>query len=249
MKEASIEEFMEAVQKAMVMEKDREQWWKELAQGLSPQERGYFINLGKEGIIESTRHHDPYHLKLSIQIGMEMTMEQELEQKKKAQIELADSTLYMGALERGIYPLERRPNHPLELQKLKKKIEKANPARWKQLMWLYDYEKLEGYEFLVLDRWREWFPNMVYHLHLDILFPIMCSQMKMELAILDTTQAQIQRAEGITDLEQLQQAQINLYYYLIVAPPKIGKNYNECLEKDKKWMAQSNMSLERLMRP
>ncbi|WP_034582158.1 hypothetical protein [Helicobacter bizzozeronii] len=82
MKEASIKEFMEAVQKAIAMEQGREQWWENLAQELSPQERGYFINLGKEGIVESTRHHDPYHLKLSIQIGMEMAMEHDLEQKK-----------------------------------------------------------------------------------------------------------------------------------------------------------------------
>ncbi|WP_158656945.1 hypothetical protein [Helicobacter bizzozeronii] len=247
MKEASIEEFMEAVQEAIMMNGEHKQWWEKLAQELSPQERGYFINLGEEGIRESMQHYDPYHLKLSIQIGLERALEHELEEKKKAQMEREDSLLYLKALEKGIYPLERMPIHPLELKTLKQKIEQTNPERWEQLMWLYDHEKLEGYEFLVLDRWRALFPNMIYHLHLDILFPIVRNQTKMELAILDRTQAQIQRAEGITDMEILQQAEIKPYHYLITEPPTTGRNYRECLQKDKELMAHSNMSLEQLI--
>ncbi|BCD45104.1 hypothetical protein NHP190020_01430 [Helicobacter suis] len=255
MKEASIEEFMQAIQSSMGIDKDdpwlemKKLWekWEKLAQELSPQQRGYFLSLGEEGMKELAQHYDWHHLKLSIQIGLERVMEHKEEQRQKEERERADLLLYQEAIQKGIYPLERMPIHPLELETLREKIEKANPERWEQLMWLYNHER----------KWRVtsfcyWIAGgagflMIYHLHLDILFYIVRDQTQMELAILDRTQAQIQRAEGITDMEILQEARINPYHYLIIDPCCTGRNYWECLQRDKELMAHSNMSLEALV--
>ncbi|WP_163532572.1 hypothetical protein [Helicobacter suis] len=238
---------MQGVQKAIIMNKEHKQWWEKLAQELSPQQRGYFLSLGEEGMSNSAQHYDLDHLKWSIKIGLERVIKREQEEKSKAEQERADLLLYQEAIKKGIYPLERMHIHPLEFKKLQEKIKEHNLERWEQLMWLYNHEKLEGYEFLILDRWRAWFPNMIYHLHMDILFSIMIEQTRIELAILDRTQAQIQRAMGITDMEILQEAQIHLYHYLIIEPPSKGRNYKECLKKDKELMKHANMSLEELI--
>ncbi|GAA7905669.1 hypothetical protein JP0493_10100 [Helicobacter pylori] len=45
----------------------------------------------------------------------------------------------------------------------------------------------------------------------------MIEQTKMETKALDKVGAQIKRAQGVSDLELLQEAQINQYYYLLKA--------------------------------
>ncbi|EQL73998.1 hypothetical protein N409_01590, partial [Helicobacter pylori FD719] len=81
-------------------------------------------------------------------------------------------------------------------------------------------DRLDAYAFLIMDRWAHYFPQTMKTKEkrtIMSLIKAVIEQTKMETEALDRMEAQIKRAQGVSDMELLREAQINQYYHLLKA--------------------------------
>ncbi|GAA9829123.1 hypothetical protein VN0510_08800 [Helicobacter pylori] len=81
-------------------------------------------------------------------------------------------------------------------------------------------DRLDAYAFLIMDRWAHYFPQTMKTKEkrtIMSLIEAVIEQTKMETKALDRMEAQIKRAQGVSDMELLKEAQINQYYHLLKA--------------------------------
>ncbi len=99
-------------------------------------------------------------------------------------------------------------------------INKIAPEIWGFLSLENSQDRLDAYAFLIMDRWAHYFPQTMKtkdQRTIMSLIKAVIEQTKMETEALDRMEAQIKRAQGVSDMELLQEAQINQYHHLLKA--------------------------------
>ncbi len=99
-------------------------------------------------------------------------------------------------------------------------INKIAPEIWGFLSLENSQDRLDAYAFLIMDRWAHYFPQTMKTKEkatIMSLIEAVIEQTKMETKALDRMEAQIKRAQGVSDMELLKEAQINQYYHLLKA--------------------------------
>ncbi|GAA7754618.1 hypothetical protein HpCOL17_09870 [Helicobacter pylori] len=133
------------------------------------------------------------------------------------QIQQAEWKMEQEAKKKGIIPQMREEYHSHRNPHL---INKIAPEIWGFLSLENSQDRLDAYAFLIMDRWAHYFPQTMKtkdHRTIMSLIKAVIEQTKMETEALDRMGAQIKRAQGVSDLELLKEAQINQYYYLLKA--------------------------------
>ncbi|EMG99404.1 hypothetical protein HMPREF1402_00554, partial [Helicobacter pylori GAM121Aii] len=129
----------------------------------------------------------------------------------------AEWKMEQEAKKKGIIPQMREEYHSHRNPHL---ISKIAPEIWGFLSLENSQDRLDAYAFLIMDRWAHYFPQTMKtkdHRTIMSLIKAVIEQTKMETEALDRMGAQIKRAQGVSDLELLKEAQINQYYYLLKA--------------------------------
>ncbi|EAK4337815.1 hypothetical protein CN055_09110 [Campylobacter coli] len=102
-------------------------------------------------------------------------------------------------------------------------------------------KKIPQYSLIILERWAEFYPNTIKNLGMSDLMTLALPQTQMELAILESKEADKKREQGLTDMEILAEEQINLNQYIAIEPQiyndlekftQLNKNKIENLEKE-----------------
>ncbi|WP_033593923.1 hypothetical protein [Helicobacter pylori] len=143
----------------------------------------------------------------------QITMEHQLQQA----VQQAEWKMEQEAKKRGIIPAMREEYHSHRNPKL---INKIAPEIWGFLSLDNSQDRLDAYAFLIMDRWAHYFPQTMKtkdHRTIVSLIRAVIEQTKMETEALDRMEAQIKRAQGVSDMELLKEAQINQYYHLLKA--------------------------------
>ncbi|WP_341352157.1 helicase [Helicobacter pylori] len=150
----------------------------------------------------------------------EMEYQQERMQEQIAmehQVKQAEWKMEQEAKKRGIIPAMREKYHRYRKPDL---INKIAPEIWGFLSLENSQDRLDAYAFLIMDRWAHYFPQTMKtkdRRTIGSLIAAVIEQTKMETKALDRMGAQIKRAQGVSDLELLKEAQINQYYHLLKA--------------------------------
>ncbi|GAA9658548.1 hypothetical protein VN1230_10500 [Helicobacter pylori] len=150
----------------------------------------------------------------------EMEYQQERMQEQIAmehQIKQAEWKMEQEAKKRGIIPAMREEYHRHRNPHL---INKIAPEIWGFLSLENSQDRLDAYAFLIMDRWAHYFPQTMKTKEkatIMSLIEAVIEQTKMETKALDRMEAQIKRAQGVSDMELLKEAQINQYYHLLKA--------------------------------
>ncbi|MGL2721360.1 helicase [Helicobacter pylori] len=150
----------------------------------------------------------------------EMEYQQEQKQEQIAmehQVKQAEWEMEQEAKKRGIIPTMREGYHRHRNPHL---INKIAPEIWGFLSLENSQDRLDAYAFLIMDRWAHYFPQTMKtkdQRTIMSLIEAVTEQTKMETEALDRMEAQIKRAQGVSDMELLKEAQINQYYHLLKA--------------------------------
>ncbi|WP_332461869.1 helicase [Helicobacter pylori] len=150
----------------------------------------------------------------------EMEYQQEQKQEQIAmenQVKQAEWKMEQEAKKRGIIPAMREEYHPYRNPHL---INKIAPEIWGFLSLENSQDRLDAYAFLIMDRWAHYFPQTMKTKEKGTIMSLIeavIEQTKMETKALDRMEAQIKRAQGVSDMELLKEAQINQYYHLLKA--------------------------------
>ncbi len=128
-------------------------------------------------------------------------------------------------MENGARSEEKRDNPSDEREEYHshrnpKLINKIAPEIWGFLSLENSQDRLDAYAFLIMDRWVHYFPQTMKtkdQRTIISLIKAVIEQTKMETEALDRMEAQIKRAQGVSDMELLKEAQINQYYHLLKA--------------------------------
>ncbi|WP_342370312.1 helicase [Helicobacter pylori] len=150
----------------------------------------------------------------------EMEYQQERMQEQIAmehQAKQAEWKMEQEAKKRGIIPAMREEYHRHRNPHL---INKIAPEIWGFLSLENSQDRLDAYAFLIMDRWAHYFPQTMKtkdQRTIGSLIGAVIEQTKMETKALDRMEAQIKRAQGVSDMELLKEAQINQYYHLLKA--------------------------------
>nr|WP_080317471.1 helicase [Helicobacter pylori] len=150
----------------------------------------------------------------------EMEYQQERMQEQIAmerQVQQAEWKMEQEAKKKGIIPVMREEYHSHRNPHL---ISKIAPEIWGFLSLENSQDRLDAYAFLIMDRWAHYFPQTMKTKEkrtIISLIKAVIEQTKMETKALDRMGAQIKRAQGVSDMELLKEAQINQYYYLLKA--------------------------------
>ncbi|WP_340601908.1 helicase [Helicobacter pylori] len=150
----------------------------------------------------------------------EMEYQQERMQEQIAmenQVQQAEWKMEQEAKKRGIIPQMREEYHSHRNPHL---ISKIAPEIWGFLSLENSQDRLDAYAFLIMDRWAHYFPQTMKtkdHRTIGSLIKAVIEQTKMETKALDRMEAQIKRAQGVSDMELLKEAQINQYHHLLKA--------------------------------
>ncbi|WP_251825394.1 hypothetical protein [Campylobacter jejuni] len=99
-------------------------------------------------------------------------------------------------------------------------------------------KKIPQYSLIILERWAEFYPNTIKNLGMSDLMTLALPQTQMELAILESKEADKKREQGLTDMEILAEEQINLNQYIAIEPQIYSPLFQEMMMKDKEQMLQ-----------
>ncbi|GAA8820538.1 hypothetical protein VN1330_00040 [Helicobacter pylori] len=133
------------------------------------------------------------------------------------QVKQAEWKMEQEAKKRGIIPAMREEYHRHRNPHL---INKIAPEIWGFLSLENSQDRLDAYAFLIMDRWAHYFPQTMKTKEkatIMSLIEAVIEQTKMETKALDRMEVQIKRAQGVSDMELLKEAQINQYYHLLKA--------------------------------
>lgn len=150
----------------------------------------------------------------------EMEYQQKQKQEQIAmehQVKQAEWKMEQEAKKRGIIPAMREEYHRHLNPQL---INKIAPEIWGFLSLENSQDRLDAYAFLIMDRWAHYFPQTMKTKEKETIMSLIeavIEQTKMETKALDRMEAQIKRAQGVSDMELLKEAQINQYYHLLKA--------------------------------
>lgn len=150
----------------------------------------------------------------------EMEYQQKQKQEQIAmehQVKQAEWKMEQEAKKRGIIPAMREEYHRHRNPHL---INKIAPEIWGFLSLENSQDRLDAYAFLIMDRWAHYFPQTMKTKEKGTIMSLIeavIEQTKMETKALDRMEAQIKRAQGVSDMELLKEAQINQYYHLLKA--------------------------------
>ncbi|WP_367706286.1 helicase [Helicobacter pylori] len=150
----------------------------------------------------------------------EIEYQQERMQEQVAmerQFQQAEWKMEQEAKKKGIIPMMREEYHAHRKPDL---INKIAPEIWGFLSLENSQDRLDAYAFLIMDRWAHYFPQTMKTKEKGAIMSLIdavIKQTKMETKALDRMEAQIKRAQGVSDMELLKEAQINQYYHLLKA--------------------------------
>ncbi len=179
--------------------------------------RGVYRSSDQQAVSEKP-HRERDRLHEHVLEEMEYQQEQiAMEHQLKQAVQQAEWKMEQEAKKRGIIPMMREEYHSHRKPDL---INKIAPEIWGFLSLENSQDRLDAYAFLIMDRWAHYFPQTMKtkdHRTIMSLIKAVIEQTKMETEALDRMGAQIKRAQGVSDMELLQEAQINQYYYLLKA--------------------------------
>ncbi|GAA7419424.1 hypothetical protein MM0352_05970 [Helicobacter pylori] len=179
--------------------------------------RGIYRSSDQQAVSEKSHRERDRNMNMYLE-EMEYQQEQTaMERQMERQIKQAEWKMEQEAKKRGIIPAMREEYHAHRNPHL---INKIAPEIWGFLSLENSQDRLDAYAFLIMDRWAHYFPQTMKtkdHRTIMSLIEAVIEQTKMETKALDRMGAQIKRAQGVSDMELLKEAQINQYYHLLKA--------------------------------
>ncbi len=178
--------------------------------------RGVYRSSNQQAVSEKS-HREIDYMNMHLE---EMEYQQKQKQEQIAmehQVKQAEWKMEQEAKKRGIIPAMREEYHRHRNPHL---INKIAPEIWGFLSLENSQDRLDAYAFLIMDRWAHYFPQTMKTKEkatIMSLIEAVIEQTKMETKALDRMEAQIKRAQGVSDMELLKEAQINQYYHLLKA--------------------------------
>ncbi|GAA7174350.1 hypothetical protein HpCK101_23730 [Helicobacter pylori] len=178
--------------------------------------RGVYRSSDQQAVSEKS-HREIDYMNMYLE---EMEYQQEQKQEQIAmehQVKQAEWKMEQEAKKRGIIPAMREEYHRHRNPHL---INKIAPEIWGFLSLENSQDRLDAYAFLIMDRWAHYFPQTMKtkdQRTIMSLIKAVIEQTKMETKALDRMESQIKRAQGVSDIELLKEAQINQYYHLLKA--------------------------------
>ncbi len=178
--------------------------------------RGVYRSSDQQAVSEKS-HREIDYMNMYLE---EMEYQQKQKQEQIAmehQVKQAEWKMEQEAKKRGIIPAMREEYHRHRNPHL---INKIAPEIWGFLSLENSQDRLDAYAFLIMDRWAHYFPQTMKTKEkatIMSLIEAVIEQTKMETKALDRMEAQIKRAQGVSDMELLKEAQINQYYHLLKA--------------------------------
>ncbi|ECR2110794.1 hypothetical protein F0N91_02390 [Campylobacter jejuni] len=103
-------------------------------------------------------------------------------------------------------------------------------------------KKIPQYSLIILERWAEFYPNTIKNLGMSDLMTLALPQAQMELAILESKEANKKRDQGLTDMEILAEEQINLNQYIVIEPQIYSPLFQEMMMKDKEQVQEETIN-------
>lgn len=103
-------------------------------------------------------------------------------------------------------------------------------------------KKIPQYSLIILERWAEFYPNTIKNLGMSDLMTLALPQAQMELAILESKEANKKRDQGLTDMEILAEEQINLNQYIAIEPQIYSPLFQEMMMKDKEQIQEETIN-------
>ncbi|GAA6992633.1 hypothetical protein HpCHC82_06220 [Helicobacter pylori] len=178
--------------------------------------RGVYRSSDQQAVSEkSHRERDRIHEYVSRGDGVSAKAEARADSNH--QVKQAEWKMEQEAKKRGIIPAMREEYHTHRNPHL---INKIAPEIWGFLSLENSQDRLDAYAFLIMDRWAHYFPQTMKTKEKGTIMSLIkavIEQTKMETKALDRMEAQIKRAQGVSDMELLKEAQINQYYHLLKA--------------------------------
>ncbi|GAA8785518.1 hypothetical protein BTM142_07950 [Helicobacter pylori] len=179
--------------------------------------RGVYRSSDQQAVSEkSHRERDRLHEHVSRGDGVSAKAEARADSNEH-QVKQAEWKMEQEAKKRGIIPAMREEYHRHRNPHL---INKIAPEIWGFLSLENSQDRLDAYAFLIMDRWAYYFPQTMKTKEKGTIMSLIeavIEQTKMETKALDRMEAQIKRAQGVSDMELLKEAQINQYYHLLKA--------------------------------
>ncbi|GAA8138123.1 hypothetical protein HpBT115_09340 [Helicobacter pylori] len=178
--------------------------------------RGVYRSSDQQAVLEKS-HREIDYMNMYLE---EMEYQQKQKQEQIAmehQVKQAEWKMEQEAKKRGIIPAMREEYHRHRNPHL---INKIAPEIWGFLSLENSQDRLDAYAFLIMDRWAHYFPQTMKTKEKGTIMSLIeavIEQTKMETKALDRMEAQIKRAQGVSDMELLKEAQINQYYHLLKA--------------------------------
>lgn len=102
--------------------------------------------------------------------------------------------------------------------------------------------KIPQYSLIILERWAEFYPNTIKNLGMSDLMTLALPQTQMELAVLESKEADKKREQGLTDMEILAEEQINLNQYIAIEPQIYSPLFQEMMMKDKEQIQEETIN-------
>ncbi|EHK1568238.1 hypothetical protein KCJ24_001395 [Campylobacter jejuni] len=108
-----------------------------------------------------------------------------------------------------------------------------NKTSFHQIYDLWINKKISHYALKILERWAENYPNTIKTLGMSDLMTLVLPQEKMEIEILSSANSKKQIENGLTTVEILQEAEIDLNYYIKTNPQLYSPLFQETMQQDK----------------
>lgn len=109
---------------------------------------------------------------------------------------------------------------------------RLNKAAFQILTQWWIDKKIDSQELKVIGRWALDYPKTMEALDASELHTLALPQAEMELEILQSKEAKDKLAQGLTEMEIMREAEIDLEFYLIKAPKLSNPKFHQALEKD-----------------
>ena len=121
---------------------------------------------------------------------------------------------------------------------------RLNKAAFQILTQWWIDKKIDSQELKVIGRWALDYPKTMEALDASELHTLALPQAEMELEILQSKEAKDKLAQGLTEMEIMREAEIDLEFYLIKAPKLSNPKFHQALEKDLRYEEELEDEME-----
>jgi len=121
---------------------------------------------------------------------------------------------------------------------------RLNKAAFQMLTQWWIDKKIDSQELKVIGRWALDYPKTMEALDASELHTLALPQAEMELEILQSKEAKDKLAQGLTEMEIMREAEIDLEFYLIKAPKLSNPKFRQALEEDLRYEEELEDEME-----